>query len=91
MQRCIMRGRKAKTCYWCSKGNNAETFSNKIRKKKNIRNSGETLIYNISFYIFKLVFIIFLTLQETYKEFTVEINGESSRVLGMLGNLGQFY
>ena len=80
-----------KTCYQYSKGNNIEIFSNKIRKKKDIRYSGETLIYNVSFYIFKLVFIIFLTLQETYKEFTAEMDGESSRVLGMLGNLGQFY
>ena len=86
-----MRGRKVKTCYQCSKGNNAEIFSNKIRKRKDIKYSGEILIYNMSFYIFKLVFAIFLTLQETYKEFTVEIDGESSRVLGMLGNLGQFY
>ena len=86
-----MRGRKVKTCYWCSKGNNAEIFSNKIRKKKDIRYSGETLIYNVSFYIFKLVFIIFLALQETYKEFIVEMDGESSRVLGILENLGQFY
>ena len=86
-----MRGRKVKTCYWCSKGNNAETFSNKIRKRKDTRYSGETLIYNMSFYIFKLVFIIFLALQETYKEFTAEMDKESSRVLGMLGNLGQFY
>ena len=86
-----MRGRKAKTCYWCSKGNNEEPFSNKIRKKKDIRNGGETLIYNVLFYIFKLIFAIFFALQETYKEFTVEIDRESSRVLGMLGNLGQFY
>ena len=86
-----MRRRKVKTCYQCSKGNNAETFSNKIRKRKDARYSRETLIYNVSFYIFKLVFIIFLALQETYKEFTVEIDRESSRVLGMLGNLGQFY
>ena len=86
-----MRGRKVKTCYQYSKGNNAETFSNKIRKKKDIRNGGETLIYNVLFYIFKLIFAIFFALQETYKEFTVEIDRESSRVLGMLGNLGQFY
>ena len=83
-----MRGRKVKTCYWYSKGNNTETFSNEIRKKKDTRQSRETLIYNISFYIFKLVFTIFLTLQETYKEFIVEMDGESSRVLG---NLEQFY
>ena len=83
-----MRGRKVKTCYWYSKGNNTETFSNEIRKKKDTRYSRETLIYNISFYIFKLVFTIFLTLQKTYKEFTAEMDGESSRVLG---NLGQFY
>ena len=86
-----MRRRKVKTCYWCSKGNNIEIFSNKIRKKKDIRYSGETLIYNVSFYIFKLVSIIFLTLQKTYKEFIAEMNRESSRVLGILGNLGQFY
>ena len=86
-----MRGRKVKTYYWCSKGNNIETFSNKIKKRKDARYSGKTLIYNVSFYIFKLVFTIFLTLQETYKEFIAEIDGESSRVLGMLGNLGQFY
>ena len=86
-----MRGRKVKTCYQCSKGNNVETFSNKIRKRKDARYSGETLIYNVLFYIFKLVFAIFLALQETYKEFIAEIDGESSRVLGMLGNLGQFY
>ena len=83
-----MRGRKVKTYYWCSKGNKAETFSNEIRKKKDIRYNGETLIYNVLFYIFKLIFIIFLTLQETYKEFTVKMDRESSRVLGMLGNLG---
>ena len=79
-----MRGRKVKTCYQYSKGNNAETFSNKIRKRKDTRYSRETLIYNMSFYIFKLVFIILLALQETYKEFTVEIDGESSRILGNL-------
>ena len=83
-----MRGRKVKTCYQCSKGNNAEIFSNKIRKRKDIKYSGEILIYNMSFYIFKLVFTIFFALQETYKEFIVEIDRESSRVLGMLGNLG---
>ena len=53
--------------------------------------SGETLIYNMLFYIFKLVFIIFFALQETYNKFIAEIDRESSRVLGMLGNLGQFY
>ena len=88
MRRCIMRGRKVKTYYWCSKGNNVKTFSNKIRKRKDTKYSGETLIYNVSFYIFKLVFAIFLALQKTYKEFIAEMDGESSRVLG---NLGQFY
>ena len=88
MRRRIIWGKKVKTCYQCSKGNDVKTFSNKIRKKKDIRYSRETLIYNVLFYIFKLVFIIFLTLQETYKEFTAEMDGESSRVLGMLGNLG---
>ena len=86
-----MRGRKVKTCYQCSKGNNVKTFSNKIRKRKDIKYSREALIYNMSFYIFKLVFAIFLALQKTYKEFTAEMDGESSRVLGMLRNLGQFY
>ena len=86
-----MRGRKVKTCYQCSKRNNIETFSNENKKKKDIRYGGETLIYNVSLYIFKLVFAIFLALQETYKEFIVEMDGENSRVLGMLGNLGQFY
>ena len=57
-----MRGRKAKTCYWCSKGNNAKTFSYKIRKRKDIRYSRKTLIYNVLLYIFKLVFIIFFLL-----------------------------
>ena len=57
-----MRGRKVKACYWCSKGNDLETLSNKYWKKKNIRHGGETLIYNMSFYIFKLLFAIFLAL-----------------------------
>ena len=57
-----MRGRKVKTCYQCSKGNNAEIFSNEIRKKKDIRYSRKTLIYNVLLYIFKLVFIIFFLL-----------------------------
>ena len=57
-----MRGRKAKAYYWCSKGNNLETLSNKYRKKKNIRYRGEALIYNMLFYIFKLIFAILFTL-----------------------------
>jgi len=57
-----MRGKKVKVCYWCSKGNNLKTFSNKYKKKKIIRYGGETLIYNASFYIFNLIFIIFLAL-----------------------------
>ena len=57
-----MRGRKVKAYYWCSKGNDSETLNNKYQKKKNIRYRGEILIYNILFYIFKLIFIILLTL-----------------------------
>ena len=57
-----MRGRKVKAYYWCSKGNDLETLSNKYQKKKNTRHGGETLIYNISFYIFKLIFVILLAL-----------------------------
>ena len=66
MRRYIIRGRKAKAYYWCSKGNDLETLSNKYRKKKNIRYGGEILIYNALFYIFKLIFIILLTLRTTY-------------------------
>ena len=62
MWRYMMWGRKVKACYWCSKGNDLETFSNKYWKKKNIRYGGETLIYNILFYIFKLIFVILLAL-----------------------------
>jgi hypothetical protein len=87
MRRYMMRGRKAKACYWCSKGNNLETLSNKYWKKKNIRYRGETLIYNASFYIFKLIFIIFLALSKAYREFIEDINGENSQVLGILGTL----
>ena len=57
-----MRGRKVKAYYWCSKGNDLETLSNKYRKKKNIRHRGEILIYNTLIYIFKLIFVIILTL-----------------------------
>ena len=64
-----MRGRKAKACYWYSKGNDLETLSNKYQKKKNISYRGEILIYNALFYIFKLIFAILLTLRTTYKEF----------------------
>ena len=62
MRRYIIWGRKVKACHWCSKGNNLKIFSNKYKKKKIIRYSGETLIYNASFYIFKLIFIIFFAL-----------------------------
>ena len=62
IRRHIMRGRKVKAYYWCSKGNDLETLSNKYRKQKNIRHRGEILIYNALFYIFKLIFIILLTL-----------------------------
>ena len=57
-----MRGRKVKAYYWCSKGNDLETLSNKYQKKKNIRYRGETLVYNALFYIFKLIFVILLAL-----------------------------
>ena len=86
-----MRGRKAKACYQCSKGNNLETLSNKYQKKKNIRYRGEILIYNALFYIFKLIFAILLALKKAYREFIKEIDRENSRVLGMAGTLGQFY
>ena len=86
-----MWGRKAKAYYWCSKGSNLETLSNKYQKKKNIRHRGEILIYNTSFYIFKLIFAIFLTLREAYREFIEEIDGENSRILGMAETLGQFH
>ena len=88
MWRYIMRGRKAKACYQCSKGNNLETLSNKYWKKKNIRQGGELLIYNALFYIFKLIFAIFLTLREAYREFIEEIDGENSRILGIVETLG---
>ena len=91
MRRYMIQGRKVKAYYWCSKGNDLETLSNEYRKKKNIRYRGETLIYNILFYIFKLIFAILLTLQTAYREFTEQINGENSGVLGMSGTLGQFY
>ena len=61
MRRYIMWGRKAKACYWCGKGSDLETLSNKYQKK-NTRHRGEILIYNTLFYIFKLIFIILLTL-----------------------------
>ena len=57
-----MRGRKVKAYYWYSKGNDLETLSNEYQKKKNIRYGGEILIYNISFYIFKLIFVILFAL-----------------------------
>ena len=87
----MTRGRKVKAYYWCSKGNDLETLSNKYQKKKNIRHRKETLIYNISFYIFKLIFAILFALQTAYREFTEQIDGENSRVLGTSGTLGQFY
>jgi len=86
-----MRGRKVRTCNWCSKGNVLETLSYKCGERKNTRNGGETIIYNALFYIFKLIFIIFFILQESYKEFIKEIDGENSRVLGILRTLGQIY
>jgi len=58
----MMRGRKVKIYNWCSKGNILEIFSYKYGERKNIRHSGETLVYNALFYIFKLIFIIFLVL-----------------------------
>ena len=69
MRRYIIQGRKAKAYYWCGKGNNLETLSNKYQKKKNISYRGEILIYNTSFYIFKLIFAILLALGTTYREF----------------------
>ena len=86
-----MRGRKAKACYQCGKGNNLETLSNKYQKKKSISHRGEILIYNASFYIFKLIFAILLALQTTYREFTEQMDRENSRVLEMAEMLGQFY
>ena len=65
-----MWGRKVKAYYQYSKGNNSETFNNKYQKKKNTRHKKETLIYNILFYIFKLIFTILFTLQTAYREFT---------------------
>ena len=62
MRRHIMRGRKVKAYYEYSKGNDLETLSNKYRKKKNTRYRGEILIYNILFYIFKLIFAILFIL-----------------------------
>ena len=91
MQRHIMWERKVKAYYQCSKGNDLKTLSNKYWKKKNIRYKGETLIYNMLFYIFKLIFTILLTLQTAYREFIEQMDGENSRVLGILGTLGQFY
>ena len=91
MRRYIIRGREAKACYWCSKGNDLETLSNKYQKKKNIRYRGEILIYNALFYIFKLIFTILLALRTTCREFIEQIDRESSRVLGMAETLGQFY
>ena len=83
-----MRGRKVKACYWCSKGNDLETLSNKYRKKKNTRHRGEILIYNTLFYIFKLIFAILLALRTAYREFTEQIDRENSRVLRMSKTLG---
>jgi len=62
MRRRIIQGRKVKTCNWSNKGNVLETLSYKCRGRKNTRQGGETLIYNASFYIFKLIFIIFFAL-----------------------------
>jgi len=86
-----MRGRKVGICNWCSKGNVLEIFSYKCKEKKNTRHGGEILIYNASFYIFKLIFIIFFALQEAYKEFIEKMVGENSKVLGILGTLGQLH
>ena len=83
-----MRGRKAKACYWCGKGNDLETLSNEYQKKKSISYREEILIYNALFYIFKLVFAILLTLRTTYREFIEQIDRENSRVLEIAEILG---
>ena len=83
-----MRGRKVGICNWCSKGNILKTFSYKCGERKNMRYGREILIYNTLFYIFNLIFIIFFTLQKTYKKFIEKINRENSKVLGILGILG---
>jgi len=83
-----MQGRKVRTCNWCSERNVLKIFNYKCGEKKNIRHGGETLIYNTSFYIFKLIFIIFFALQKAYKEFIKEINRENSKVLRILKILG---
>ena len=83
-----MREKKVGICNQCSKGNVLKIFSYKCRERKNMRHGGETLIYNALFYIFKLTFIIFFTLQEIYKKFIKEIERENSKVLGTLGTLG---
>jgi len=57
-----MWGRKIGTCNWCNKGNILKTLSYKCGERKNIKHGGETLIYNASFYIFKLIFIMFFAL-----------------------------
>jgi len=83
----MMRGRKVGICNWRNKGNVLKTFSYKCGERKNTRHGGEALIYNASFYIFKLIFIIFFALQKAYKEFIKEMDRENSRVLGTLGTL----
>jgi len=55
----MMWERKVKTRNWCSQGNILKIFNYKCRERKNIKYSGETLIYNALFYIFKLIFINF--------------------------------
>ena len=83
-----MQRKKVKAYYQYSKGNDLETLSNKYWKKKNIRYRGEILFYNILFYIFKLIFAILLALRTAYREFIEQLDGENSRVLGILGTLG---
>ena len=56
-----MRGRKATTCYWCSKEIALEMFSCKIEEQKNTRHGGQGLIYKTLFFIFISVFTVFLT------------------------------
>jgi len=86
-----MRGRKAVTCYWCSKGTALETFSCKNEEQRNTRNGGQGLIYKTSFFIFTSVFVIFLAFQQAYMEFVEQLNKLDTEKSRTSGILGQFY
>ena len=85
-----MRGRKAVTCYWCSKGITLETFNCKKEEQKSTRHGGQGLIYKTSFFIFTSVFAIFLAFQQAYIEFTEQLDKLDTEKSRTSGTLRQF-